>query len=163
MDAGPLPHDVVKRALGVELRRAREMLGWSRAELADHLPAMQEHVIYTYEQGVRNCTVARLVEICEPLGIDPPEVLGLALQRAKMEARILGLVIDLRAVARDDSAGYRPVQRWAHVRLEDGSVSNGVVRLSHAVLREMAVILGYTRESLVRYLSAFAPGVAPSA
>jgi hypothetical protein len=162
MDVGPLPHEVVKRALGVELRRARETLGWSRAELADHLPAMQEHVIYTYEQGVRNCTVARLVELCEPLGIDPPEVLGLALQRAKMEAQMLGLVIDLRAVARDDATGYRPVQKWADARLETGSARNGVIRLSHAVLTEMSVIFGYTRESLVRYLATFAPGVAPN-
>ena len=49
----PMPHEAVKRALGAELRRARETLGWTRADLAERLPTKtQDHVLYTYEQGI---------------------------------------------------------------------------------------------------------------
>lgn len=154
----PMPHDAVKRALGAELRRARETLGWTRADLAERLPTKtQDHVLYTYEQGIRNCTVARFVEICRPLGVDPPEILGLALQRAKFELDTQGLIVDLHAVVDDGDDRYRAVRDWAHTRLMSEPTSNGVVRLSNAVLREISIIFGCTRAGLVDYLTKFAP------
>ena len=47
-----VPDKVVSQAVGAELRRTREMRGWSRKDLIALLPSgVSERTILSYEQG----------------------------------------------------------------------------------------------------------------
>jgi len=60
---------VISRALGEELRRAREALGWSRGHLVARLPSgIGERTLLSYEHGTRHLTALRFVELCRALG-----------------------------------------------------------------------------------------------
>jgi transcriptional regulator with XRE-family HTH domain len=70
----------VSRALGEELRRRREALGWSRARLVACLPSgIKDRTLMSYEDGTRNLTVVRLLEVCQGLGVPAPLLLNRAL------------------------------------------------------------------------------------
>lgn len=144
-------------ALGEELRRTRDDVGLTRAELVERtLTDLQVRTYATYEHGTRHCTVARFVEICAALGVAAPEVLELALQRAELHLRTIGMQVDLHALLRDRRSELRPLRRWAEARLK--ITKSGVVRLPTAVLEEMAVCLGFSRTQLIRLLVSFTPG-----
>jgi transcriptional regulator with XRE-family HTH domain len=150
--------DALSRALGEELRRARDMVGLSRAELVKRTPSeINARTYATYEHGTRLCTVARFVEICAALGVSAPDVLGLALQRAKIHVRTMGIQVDLRALVRDRSVELTPLQGWAANRLAAYPSESGVARLTAEVLQELAVCFGVTKLDLIRVLSVFAP------
>lgn len=153
---------IITRALGDEIRRVRDHNGWTRAELVDRM-ASDIHVqtLATYEQGVRQCTVVRLIEICRALGVAAPDVLGLALQRAELDLKLIGVRVDVRAIARDERNEYAAIQDWAGRRLSVDQDGAGVVYLDRTAIREMAVILGYTEEQLYAYLVKFIPDYAP--
>ena len=156
--AGTEGGGLITRALGEELQRARRQVGWTRAQLVQRMPsAIHIRTLATYEQGVRQCTVARLVEICHTLGVAATDVLGLALQRAEIDLQSIGLQIDLREVVRDDQAELESLREWANKRLADDPEGSGVIRLNRAVIGEMAILLGYTRSELVRHLARFTP------
>lgn len=68
--ADEVTNETIARALGEELRRAREARGWSRPDLTRRLPSgIGEQTLLTYEHGSRHCTFVRLVEICRILGV----------------------------------------------------------------------------------------------
>lgn len=72
---------VLMRAIGDELRQARMSAGWSRPDLVERLPTRTPVNTYAcYEQGIRQCSIPRLVEICQVLGTSAPELLGSALR-----------------------------------------------------------------------------------
>jgi hypothetical protein len=72
------------RAIGVELRLARESLGWSRERMASALPSgLVSRTIQSYEYGQRNLTALRLIELCRALDVDPGALLSRTLQRAE--------------------------------------------------------------------------------
>lgn len=58
----------LSRAIGDELRRAREAQGWTRAELVALLPSgIGDRTLLSYEHGTRHLTVLRLLELCRAL------------------------------------------------------------------------------------------------
>lgn len=91
--------DDITTAIGVELRRSRTSQGWSRPELIARMKvAIPVNTYACYEQGIRQCSIPRLVEICEALGVGAPELLDLALRRHgldSVEVRLLREIRDL--------------------------------------------------------------------
>jgi len=60
-----VPEKAISRALGEELRREREALGWSRAQLVARLPSgIGDRTLLSYEHGTRHSTALWLIEIC---------------------------------------------------------------------------------------------------
>lgn len=97
----------VSKAIGDELRRAREGRDWSRAQFVARLPSgIGERTLLSYEHGVRELAVLRLLELCVSLDTDPIDVLGLALQRAKVLLDNVDLRVDLRALLDNELAPY---------------------------------------------------------
>ncbi len=70
------------RAVGEELRHAREARGWRRAQLVAGLRDIDDHTLFAYEAGDRQLTLAHLVALCTRLEVPPPELLERAGQRA---------------------------------------------------------------------------------
>lgn len=155
-------HSAIIRALGVELRRARDNLGWSRPDLVKRLNSeLPVNTYACYEQGIRQVSIPRLVELCEIMGVAVPELLGLALQRAEVDPRTSGVQVDLHKVISDKHEVLRPLRRWARHRLKNSADDSGVIRLEWSFIEEMAVFLGLSGPELVGHLRGFAPDSAP--
>jgi transcriptional regulator with XRE-family HTH domain len=149
--------EVVSRALGEELRRVRESIGWTRDELVGRMTSMiQPRTVASYEHGSRQCTVVRLVEICHALRISAPELLGIALQRAEIDLNNISLQVDLHALTRDNRDELTQLRAWAKRRLASNPDSRVAV-LKLDVIQEMAIFFDYTRSQLVSYLARFTP------
>jgi transcriptional regulator with XRE-family HTH domain len=144
----------IARALGEELRRAREACGWSRAQLVARLASgIGDRTLVSYEHGARQLTVARLVELAEALSITAPELLAQALQKAQLELQNLVLRIDLHRLLVDTDDQFRPMLQWARNRLIEEP--RGTVEVPPSAVREMAALLGCSRADLARYLAHF--------
>lgn len=158
-DQDTIADQAISKALGEELRRVRDTVGLTRAEVVERATAdIHARTYATYEHGTRQCTVARLVDICAALGVGAPEVLELALQRARLHLQTIGLQVDLHAVLRDTSAELKGLRSWAHNRLAANLDSPGIARLTVPALQELAVCVGISRTELVRQLITFTPG-----
>ncbi len=153
--------EVVVRALGVELRRVREGLGWTQVETVSRL-SFSGPTLWTYEHGERNCTVARLLEWCRALGVSAPEMLQAAVQRSGVDVELLVLRVDLRAVVGDRTAKFGPIVRWARNRLAAEPDGSSVVRVVPDSVRELAAVVGCSHAALVEYLTGFMPPVTPT-
>jgi transcriptional regulator with XRE-family HTH domain len=146
----------IAKALGEELRRAREAHGWSRAYFITLLPSgIGERTLLAYEHGLRQLTVVRLVELCEALAVTAPGMLTLALQKAGLYLQNLVLQVDLNRLLADRSNRFRPIFPWARNRLNDSS--RGVVELTPSAVRELAAFIGYPHGDLADYLARFTP------
>jgi transcriptional regulator with XRE-family HTH domain len=146
----------ISRALGEELRRAREAGGWSRAQFIALLPSgIGNRTLVSYEHGARQLTVVRLVELSRALGITAPELLKQALQAAELELQNLVLRIDLRGLLAHPDKQFRAVLRWARNRLVEEP--RGIVEVRPPAVREMAALLGCSQFDLARYLAHFTP------
>jgi transcriptional regulator with XRE-family HTH domain len=146
----------ISRAIGEELRRAREAEGWSRAEFVTRLPSgIGERTLLAYEHGLRTLTVLRLLELCGALGLVAPDVFTMALQRAQMFLANLNLNVDLHALLRDESMKFRPMAQWAKNRLN--RCPDGIADLAPTSVGELADFIGCTHEELARYLAKFIP------
>jgi transcriptional regulator with XRE-family HTH domain len=129
VDADP-SEEAISRAIGEELRRARETHGWSRLQLVTLLPSgIGDRTLLSYEHGTRHLTALRLIEICQALGVDAPTLLNQALQRARIHLTNLVLRIDLRFLLNDRSERFRPMHQWARNRLTRTPASQAQVRL----------------------------------
>lgn len=149
--------EVVARALGEELRRARESLSCTRDQLVDRMTSeIQPRTLASYEHGSRQCTVVRLVEICQALRTPAPELLGIALQRAEIDLDNVFLQVDLHALTRDDRDELVQLRAWANKRLANNPDTRVAV-LKWDVIQEMAIFLDCTRSQLVGYLTMFTP------
>lgn len=147
----------IARALGQEIRRAREARGWTRAEVVEQLPSgIGERTLLSYEHGTRALSVIRFVEICRVLGSAAAELLDRALEKAR-DLHAFSLRVDLRAVLRDRRAEFAAIRTWAGNRLGDSADPNAAteVRLAPATVREMAAALGFSHTALARYLIEF--------
>lgn len=146
----------IARALGEELRRAREAQGCSRARFVRRLPSeIGDRTLLAYEHGSRHMSVLRLVELAEGLRVPASVLVGQALQRARLSLQNLVLRVDLRKLLEDRNVHYRPLLQWARNRFKDSV--NGVVEVTPTGLRELAAYLGRTPEELSTYLSRFTP------
>jgi transcriptional regulator with XRE-family HTH domain len=146
----------ISRAIGEELRRAREDRGWSRAQLVARLPSgIGERTLLSYEHGTRQLTALRLIEISRALGIAAPTLLGQALQRARIHLQNLMLQIDLRELLNDRSDKFRPMFQWARNKLTVNP--GGVIELAPSSVHELAAFVGCSHQELANYLAGFIP------
>jgi hypothetical protein len=153
-----LSDKVVSRALGDELRRAREACGWSRWQLVARLPSgIGDRTLLSYEHGARHLTVIRLIEICWAMGFDSATLHSRALQRARIHVENMNLQVDLHELLRhsNHSATFRPMVQWARNALSEQP--EGVVYVEPAVVRNLALFVGCPYQDLAEYLARFAP------
>jgi transcriptional regulator with XRE-family HTH domain len=146
----------ITRAIGDELRRARESVGLTRADLIARMPTeIHSQTLASYERGVRQCTIGRLVEICQAIGVSAPDLLHTAMQRAGLDLPVIGLQIDLHAVISDRRKELLPLRRWSEDRLENSG--SGIVHLEWPVVLELGRLFGIARTEFVNYLISFTP------
>lgn len=149
-----VPDKVLARALGEEIRIAREANGWTRLQMVERLPSqIGDRTLLSYEHGLRHLTVIRLIELCRELGEEAPAMLNRALRRAH-ELRTVSLKVDLDAVRRDQRSEFAPVRRWAIKKLRDDPDS-AKIKLPPSAVRELAGLLGYSQFTLADYLARF--------
>lgn len=153
-----LTDGTLTRALGEELRRARQQVGWSRQQLAGRLHTeVQSRTLATYEHGTRQCTVVRMVEICHALAVPAPELLMLAVRRAHIDAYSSATTVNLTAVLADDREHTAPLRQWAAQRLPRHTNGDDVAHLGRGAVQEMAVLLNYRQADLIGLLGEFSP------
>jgi len=146
----------ISRAIGEELRRAREALGWSRAQLVEQLPSgIGDRTLLSYEHGTRHLTALRFIEISQALEVPAPTLLNQALQRARIHLENLNLRIDLRFMLNDRSDKFRPMHQWARNKLNEAP--DGVAELPPASVRELATFVGCRYEELAGWMARFWP------
>jgi transcriptional regulator with XRE-family HTH domain len=158
----------VVKAVGDELRRARACVGWSRPELVKRMKTQIPVNTYAcYEQGIRQCSIPRLVEICEALGIRASELIDLALQRLERDLDRSEVLIDLHKIVRDEREELWPLRQWAQNRIKVDALTTAtnepaVVRLPWVVVKEMGVFCGTPNSLLLDYIQEFSPDSALS-
>lgn len=153
---GEVTEKAISRAIGEELRRAREATGWSRLQLVSRLPSgIGERTLLSYEHGTRHLTVLRFIELCRALSVAAPTLLNQALQRARIHLQNLVLQIDLRHLLNDRNEKFRPMHQWARNKLTENP--DGVVELPPSSVRELATFVGCTYHELADYLARFIP------
>jgi transcriptional regulator with XRE-family HTH domain len=151
------------RAVGEELRRARTGAGWSRPELIKRMKTPVPVNTYAcYEQGIRGCSIPKLFEICDALGVNVGDLIGLAFQRLKLDLQRSGIRIDLRKVLHDTRDEISVLRRWAQERIKLNATTadsnqSAVVRLQWPVVKEMAIFCGVPENQLLSYLTEFTP------
>jgi transcriptional regulator with XRE-family HTH domain len=146
----------LSRAIGEELRRAREACGLSRGQLVARLPSgIGDRTLLSYEHGTRNPTVVRFVEVAGALGVSPAVLVTLACQRARADLDNLSLWVDLRAIVADKTSAFVSLVMWAHNKLIHHP--GGVVEVAPAGVEELAAVVGCSRLELVSYLTRFTP------
>ena len=80
--------ELVLKELGREIEQRREKDNrWSRHEMVYHLQdkvgvQICDRTLLAYEHGIRRMPVARLLQLCEALGVSAPAVLLAAIVRA---------------------------------------------------------------------------------
>lgn len=153
---GDVSEKTISRAIGEELRRAREAQGWSRGHLVSRLPSgIGDRTLLSYEHGTRHLTVLRFIELCRALEVAAPTLLNQALQRARIHLQNLMLQIDLRDLLNDRNEKFRPMHQWAKNKLNESPT--GVVELPPSSVRELATFVGCSYQDLAGYLSRFIP------
>lgn len=152
----------ILRAVGEELRRAREELQWSRLQLAARMPSgIGDRTITSYETGDRNLTVLRLFEQCGALQVSVPGLLTMALQRVRLRLEHVDLLVDLPALLDDDTAKFRPVHPWARNKLR--RLDSRVATVAPSTVDELADFVGCDRQELADHLAKFIPDERPPA
>jgi transcriptional regulator with XRE-family HTH domain len=152
--------EAVNKALGAELRAARDGLGLTRAAAVQGVSSgISAQTLANYEAGIRPMTLPRLVEICEALGVSAASLVVLALRRAGIEPDPHACVVDLSAVLAQ-TVGRPPLARWAEKHLENAP-STSIIELRGPAIREMAVLLDIPLIQLVQQLRSFAPQRVP--
>lgn len=148
----------VIRALGEELRRARTSAGLTQADLVKLIPSdIHVQTLASYERGIRQCTVGRLIEICRALGVAAPDLLERAILRARqpVDLQIIGVAVDLHALVRDRQPELKPLRQWARNRIATDSSGSGIARIDWAVLQELSILVNLP--DLVDRLVQFTP------
>ncbi|GAB1512546.1 helix-turn-helix domain-containing protein [Actinophytocola sp. KF-1] len=146
----------ISRAVGEELRQARESAGWSRNSFVTRLPSgIGARTLLSYEHGTRHLTLLRFIELCAAMDAAAPTLLNQALQRAQIHLRNLVLQIDLRHLLNDRNPRFLPLFQWAHNKLID--YPDGIVELPPSSVRELATFMGCPHQVLADYLAQFIP------
>jgi transcriptional regulator with XRE-family HTH domain len=152
-----LPDDrALSRALGEEIRRAREAHGWTREELSARLPSgIGERTVLSYEHGIRHLSVIRLIEIGRAVGVDAATLLSRALQRARDHVETITLRVDLNRLQRDKTCAFQTMIPWVRNTLNEHP--DGVAEVEPVVVRNLALFIGCTHRELADHLAGFAP------
>jgi len=159
---GEVAEKAISRAIGEELRRAREANGWSRGYLVARLPSgIGDRTLLSYEHGTRHLTAIRLIELCNALGVAAPALLNQALQRARIHLQNLVMQVDLHDLLNNRDDRFLPMIQWAHNKLIE--YPGGVVELPPSSVRELATFLGCPYHDLAGYLARFIPEPADDA
>lgn len=154
---GELTGDSITRAVGEELRRAREARGMSRFQFIGRLPSgIGERTLLAYEHGLRQLTLLRVAELSWALDVDAPTVFARGLQRARILVENLTLAVDLRALLDDERMKFRPLAQWARNTLNEHP--GGVVDIEPTVVRHLASFIGCAHRELADHLARFIPG-----
>jgi transcriptional regulator with XRE-family HTH domain len=147
---------VIRRAVGSELRRAREQCGWSRTQLSNRLPSgVGERTIIAYELGSRNLQMVRFIELCQSLCVSASGLLTIALQRARVNLENLVLLVDLGTLLDDKSASAHPLHQWARNKVHRQGTR--IAYVSPTTVDELADCFGYDRQALADYLATLVP------
>ncbi|MGQ0841507.1 helix-turn-helix domain-containing protein [Actinokineospora sp.] len=155
----PDPVPATLRLLGAELRRARRARGWTLRDLAERLPVdISRASVAGYEYGTQQCTVQRLIEICDALAVSAPRLLARVFTHSDTE-------IDLRTLAGhepgDHDAGdfgeLGPLRRWARATLDHNPAATGTARLDAASFHALATLCGITPADLAGRLHQYRP------
>lgn len=150
----------INKAIGGELRRIRNELGLTRKEVVTNLSSeLSDQSLANYEFGIRPCTLPRLVEICETLGVPTASVVHLALQRAGIEPNPCSISVDLSDIL--ECEGDSRLARWATKKRQACAPGISIVELEPAAVEEMAVFLDVPAEKLVRDLRSYTPARVP--
>lgn len=146
----------ISRAIGEELRRAREANGWSRGQLVGRLPSgIGDRTLLSYEHGTRHLTVIRFIELCAALDVAAPTLLNQGLQRARLQLQNVVLQINLRDLLSDRNDRFLPIIPWARNKLLE--YPDGLVELPPSSVRELATFIGRPYLELAGYLARFIP------
>lgn len=142
---------VLTRMLGDELRRVRTRRGWTRVDLQAHLLSdLSVKSLAMYEVGERSCSVPRLVELCQAMGVLAHDLLARAYERSLCMDGAGGMLVDLDRVVNDDQPELLPLRRWASTRLAAGDHGQrDAVPLGKPALASMAELCGVTAAELV--------------
>jgi transcriptional regulator with XRE-family HTH domain len=145
------------RVLGDELRRARRRRGWRRADLRERLGhSISMQAIASYEQGIRSCTVVRLLELTTVLDESMPALIERALSRVTETQS--GLIVDLVSLATARDPRLAPLRRWAQSRLDHSRIREStVLRIGDAGIEWLARVCGLSTEELIRLVSVLDP------
>jgi transcriptional regulator with XRE-family HTH domain len=148
----------VNHAIGKEIRRAREGRGWTRGEVVRHMASgISVQALANYEYGLRPCTMPRLVEICQALGVVTSDLVAIALQRICVEFDMSKFQIDLHAVMKDEEDRFKPLRSWAQIRLDREQDNQGIAQMDPTFLEEMAAFFGLSFQEFLDYLQKFVP------
>lgn len=146
----------IARAIGAELRIAREERGLSRSSFVKRLPSgVGARTLMSYEDATRSLAITRFIEVCHELGVSATELLGRAFQRARIRLEELVLQVDLMAVLADDAPGLVPLHRWAQHKLR--RQQSRVAELTPDAMAELADAVGCSKQELTEYLAKFIP------
>ena len=161
-DSMSVTDKTVQRAVGMELRLAREANGWSRPQLLTRTPfTIGDRTLLSYEHGARQLTLLRFVQLCHALGVSAASVLSTALQRARAHLDMLALRIDLHALLCDTTPEFQELHRWARYKLKRHG--SRVIDLPPTAVAELADFLNRPADDLASYLAQFVPDDHPPA
>ncbi len=153
-DVALQPSTCLSHALGDELKRIRTERNWTRRQLQARLSSdISLQTLATYELGTRQCSVARLVELCQALGVLAHEVLARAYERTVRVDDGGRLVIDLELLVRDRRSELLPLRRWASAQL--GHIrpdQRRAVPLELPALENLAELCGVSTSDLITKL-----------
>jgi transcriptional regulator with XRE-family HTH domain len=153
---GEATEKAIARAVGEELRRAREAKGWSRGYLVTRLPSgIGARTLLSYEHGTRHLTLLRFVEVCRALGVAAPTLLIWAFQRARIHLESLVLQVDVRQVVADRDTRFLPLVVWGRNKLVRHPA--GIIELTSSAVVELADFIGCSKGELATYLARFVP------
>jgi hypothetical protein len=119
------------------------------------------YTLGTYEQGTRQCSVARLFELCQALDVYAHDVLAQVHARTAVLDGAGQFHLDLERAAHDSRTELLPLRRWARERLGHADRRPGgphVVVLNLAALTGMAGLCGMSTEEFLRRLHELGDG-----
>ena len=158
----PVATKAIARAVGEELERVRKERGWSRIQLVARLPSgIGDRTLSSYEDGTRNVTVLRLIELCQVLNTSVAGLITMALQRARIYLEHLALLVDLPALLDDETAKFRAIHQWARNKLRRQGFR--VAEVPPSAVDELADFIGCDRQDLAHHLARFVPDERPPA
>lgn len=153
---GTITDKAIARAVGTELRLAREERGWTRIHLVTQLPSgIGDRTVLSYEHGTRHLTILRFIELCHTIGVSATELLSRAFQRARIHLQHLVLEVDLVALLADDAPGLVTLQQWANHKLL--RQQSRIAEQTPGAVSELADVLGCSKHELTDYLAKFLP------
>lgn len=110
---------------------------------------ISQQTLATYELGTRQCSVTRLIELCELLGVRASDVL--ALVEARNRSTVAGLHVNLVTLAATKQPALLPARGWAQQQLRGRLPSNTVLAI--AALEPLASLCRMNTADLIRALT----------